>query len=59
MRKIVQVSVVPEGDSVYAVLIALADDGTLWGMPLKGKVWTQLPNLPEPVTDAKVASLFV
>jgi hypothetical protein len=42
MRTIIQITSVPNG------LVALCDDGTLWGcLSVDGK-WTELPGVPQP-----------
>lgn len=55
-RKIIHVSVVPEGDTTHPHIVALCDDGTLW-MSIStdpGKrCWTQYPEIPQPGTDAE------
>jgi hypothetical protein len=53
-RKIVQIAVIPESDSLHCSLVALADDGTTWigrardmfeGNP-NANLWRPLPPLP-------------
>jgi len=49
MRKIIQIAVIPEGDTVNSEVLALCDDGTLWvtlckSVPL---CWNRMPLIPQ------------
>jgi len=50
-RHPVQIVVVPETDLQKGVLLALANDGTLWGKYVENEKfspWVKLPDLPQP-----------
>lgn len=48
-RKITHIATLPAHDRYFRVLIALADDGTLWQIiPDEEDVWRSLPSLPQP-----------
>jgi len=52
MRKVVQIAIAPEGDNCLPLLVALADDGTMWlgNIPLSDPVnpeWVQVPPIPQ------------
>jgi hypothetical protein len=47
-RKIVQIairSLIDRGD--LEAIFAVADDGTLWRMPMDSRQWERLPDLPQ------------
>lgn len=51
-RKIVQIAAIPETDSEFGKAVALADDGSVWAMELRGiawerHFWERMPDLPQ------------
>jgi hypothetical protein len=50
MRKIIQITSIPATESVNPVLIALCNDGTVWGKsinPMYETNWFEVPNIPQ------------
>ena len=49
-RKVIQLTVLPEGERVNAAILALCDDGTMWRFGLSRDMthsWTNIPGPPE------------
>lgn len=48
-RVVVQIAVTPETEGEYAVIYALADDGTLWLRVLSGdgSRWRRMSDIPQ------------